>query len=101
MAFLVGILLALFVVDGVWEWVVIAAGGAIEIGESWFWLRWTHRDRPIVGVEALSGSVVEVDENGRARLAGERWRVRGAMPGEHARVVSVDGLTLVVEKIES
>jgi membrane protein implicated in regulation of membrane protease activity len=98
MALVVGILLALFVVDGVWQYVVVAVGGAIEIVEAGFWWRWTHRRRPAVGVEALVGRVVEVDEDGWARVAGERWRVRGAQPRESARVVGVDGLTLLVER---
>jgi membrane protein implicated in regulation of membrane protease activity len=99
MALVVGVLLALFVVDGGWEWAAVATGGAIEIGEAWFWWRWTHRRRPVVGAEALVGRVVDVGDAGWTRVAGERWRVRGAMPGDRARIVSIDGLTLVVEKI--
>jgi len=97
-ALVVGILLALFVVDGAWEYAVVAGGGAIELGEAWFWWRWSHRRRPAVGVEALLGRVVEVDDDGWVHAAGERWRVRGAAAGERARVIGVDGLTLVVEK---
>ena len=99
MALVVGVLLALFVLDGAWDWVVIATGGAIEIGESAFWLRWSQRRRSVVGAEALLGREVLVDEQGWTRVTGERWRVRGAGPGERARVVALDGLTLVVEKI--
>jgi membrane protein implicated in regulation of membrane protease activity len=97
-ALLVGIFLALFVVDGAWEYVVVAVGGAIELGEAAFWWRWTHRRRPAVGVEGLAGRLVEVDAEGWARVDGALWRVRGAGPGESARVVGVDGLTLVVER---
>jgi membrane protein implicated in regulation of membrane protease activity len=98
MALVVGIFLALFVVDGAWDYVVIAVGGAIEVVEAGFWWRWTHGRRPAVGVETLLGRTVEVDEDGWARVAGERWRVRGAEPRESARVVGVDGLTLLVER---
>jgi membrane-bound ClpP family serine protease len=99
MALVVAVLLAIFVLDGPAEWLVVAAGGAVEVGEAWFWWRWTHRRRAVVGVEALVGRVVEVDEDGWARVAGERWRVRGARPGERGRVVGLDGLTLVVEPL--
>jgi membrane protein implicated in regulation of membrane protease activity len=96
-ALVAGILLALFVVDGAWEWAAVAGGGAVELGEAWFWWRWSHRRRAAVGVEALVGRVAEVDADGWLRLNGERWRVRGAGPGERVRVVGVEGLTLVVE----
>jgi membrane protein implicated in regulation of membrane protease activity len=99
MALVVAVLLALFVVDGAWEYAVVATGGAVEIGEAWFWWWFTHRRPSVVGAEALLGRVVEIDDDGWARVAGERWQVRGARAGERARVVSVDGLTLVVEKI--
>jgi membrane protein implicated in regulation of membrane protease activity len=97
-ALVIGILLALFVLDGPWQYVAVAVGGAIEIGEAGLWWRWTHRRRAAVGVEALVGRTVTVDEDGWARVVGERWRVRGAEPGESARVVGVDGLTLIVER---
>ena len=97
MALVVAILLAIFVVDGVWEYVVIAIGGAIELGEATFWWRWTHRRRPAVGVETLVGRAIDV-ERGWTVVAGERWQVRGVDDGP-ARVVSVDGLTLVAERL--
>ena len=98
MAFLVSVFLAVFFLDGPWQYLVVAVGGAIEIGEAALWWRWTHRRRPDVGVERLVGRTVTVDEDGWARVVGERWRVRGAEPGESARVVGVDGLTLLVER---
>jgi membrane protein implicated in regulation of membrane protease activity len=99
MALLIGILLALFVVDGPLEYVVVAVGGAIEVAEARFWWRYTHRDRPAVGIDVLVGREVAIDPEGWAHVVGERWRVRGAGPGERARIVGVDGLTLIVEKI--
>ena len=97
MALVVAIFLAVFVVDGAWDYVVIAAAGAIEIGEATFWWRWTHRRRPAVGVETLIGRSVEV-ERGWTSVCGERWRVRGVADGP-ARIVDVDGLTLVTERL--
>jgi membrane protein implicated in regulation of membrane protease activity len=99
MALVVAVLLALFVVDGPWQWAVVAGGGAIEAGEAWFWWRWTHRRRPAVGVEALVGVEAVVDPDGWVRVQGELWRARGAAPGDRVRVVAVDGLTLVVEPL--
>jgi membrane protein implicated in regulation of membrane protease activity len=100
-ALVVAVLLALFVVNGPWVWVVIAGGGAIEIGEALFWWRWTHRRRPAVGVEALLGAEALVAGDGWVRVSGELWRARGAegaAPGEVVRVREVKGLTLVVER---
>src|SRR4051794_4549254 len=98
MALVVGIALALFVVDGAWEWVAVAAGGAIEIAEASFWWRWTHRRPPAVGVSVLIGREVDV-RGGWTEIVGERWRVAGIESGR-ARIVRVDGLTLVVERAD-
>jgi membrane protein implicated in regulation of membrane protease activity len=98
MALLVGVLLALFVVDGPLEWVAIAGGGAVEVGEAWFWWRWSHRRRSTVGVESLVGRIARVDDDGWLRIDGERWRVRGGEPGDRVRVVGVDGLTLLARR---
>jgi membrane protein implicated in regulation of membrane protease activity len=73
-------------------------GAAVELGESWFWWRWSRRHGPAVGAEALVGRVAVVDDDGWIRVDGERWRVRGAEPGERVRVLAVDGLELVVER---
>jgi membrane-bound serine protease (ClpP class) len=102
MALVVAVLLAVFVLDGPWEWVAVAGGGAIEIGEAWFFLRWTQRRRPEVGVEALVGADGEMTEPGWVTVRGELWRARSDVPldaGERVRVRAVDGLTLVVERI--
>ena len=76
----------------------------IEIGESWLWWRWTHRDRPAVGVQTLVGRTAIVsEESGWVHVGGELWRARGAEgapPGEAVTVdgVDVDGLTLLVRR---
>jgi membrane protein implicated in regulation of membrane protease activity len=100
MALVVAVLVAVFVLDGPWQWVAVAAGGAIEIGEAWFWLHWTHRRRPAVGVEALIGTYGEMTDAGWVSVNGELWRVRSDAPlqgGQRVRVRAVDGLALVVE----
>jgi membrane protein implicated in regulation of membrane protease activity len=97
-ALLAAILVAVFVTDGAWDYVVVAVGGTIELAESTFWYRWSRRRRAAVGVETLVGRTIEIDADGWARVDGERWAVLGAGPGERAHVVGVDGLTLLVER---
>ncbi len=99
MALVVAVLLALFVLDEPWTVVAVAGGGAIELGEAWFWWRWSHRGRPVVGAEALVGLVGEMTDDGWVRVNGELWRARGGAAGEHVRVRAVDGLTLDVERV--
>jgi membrane protein implicated in regulation of membrane protease activity len=88
-----------FVLDDPWRIAAVLGGGAIEIGEAWFWWRWTHRSPPAVGVEALVGAAGVVTGDGWVRVNGELWRARGAeglRPGERVVVDGVDGLTVVV-----
>lgn len=105
MALVVGVLLAVFVVPEPWGYAAVAAGGAIEVAEAGYWLRWTRRRRPETGAEALIGSVARVVDqcrpDGRVRVRGELWAARcpaGADVGEQVRVLALDELTLVVER---
>jgi membrane protein implicated in regulation of membrane protease activity len=98
-ALVVGVLLALFVVDGAMQWVVIGGGGAIEIGEAWFWWRLSHRRRSAVGIETLIGLESTVNDDGWVRVQGELWQQRGGAPGQRVRIRAVEGLTLVVEPL--
>ena len=91
----------MFVLDDPWRLAAVVGGGAIEIGEAWFWWRWTHRRPPAVGVEALVGTTGVVAEDGWVRVNGELWHARGAedaRPGEAVVVEAVDGLTLLVRR---
>ena len=104
MGLLVGILLAVFVVDGAWEWVVVGAGAAFELGETAFLFRWSQRRRAVVGAEALVGrrAIVAVDcmPDGQVRVAGELWQATcrgGATAGDEVIVRAVRGLVLEVE----
>jgi membrane-bound serine protease (ClpP class) len=103
-AALVAILLALFVLPSPWGLVAIVVGASIEIGEAWFWIRFTQRRRAVTGVEGLigrRGRVVEACRpDGRVRVNGELWRAHcpaGADVGDDVRVVGIDDLTLLVE----
>jgi len=72
------------------------------------WLLWRARHSQVVtGAEALIGATVlaleTIDAEGWAEMRGERWRVRSTRPlhpGQAARVVARDGLTLHVEPEE-
>jgi membrane protein implicated in regulation of membrane protease activity len=103
-AAVVAILLAIFVLPSPWGLVAIVAGITIEVGESWFWIRFTRRRRVVTGAEGLIGQDAVVVEacrpDGRVRVHGELWRAhcaRGADVGEHVRVTRVNDLTLGVE----
>jgi membrane protein implicated in regulation of membrane protease activity len=104
MALVVAVLLAVFVLDGVWEWVVIAAGATFELGETALLIWWSKRRRAVVGAETLVGrtAVVAADcmPEGQVRVAGELWRAvcrGGAAVGDEVVVVAVRGLELEVE----
>ena len=84
--------------------VPLAAASAVVLGGiGAFALR--SRRRPVVaGVEAMAGGTAEALEDfaqeGWVLAFGERWKARSAAPlakGARARIVAVDGLTLVVE----
>lgn len=104
MGLVVGLLLALFVLDEPWSWVAVTLGAGWEIGETVLLVRWSQRRRAAVGAEALVGrrAVVASDcmPEGQVRVAGELWRARcagGATVGDEVVVREVDGLTLIVE----
>jgi membrane protein implicated in regulation of membrane protease activity len=106
MLLIVSLLLAIFVLEEPWSWVVAVAGGLLEIGESWYYIRWSQKRRPDVGVEALIGrrALVSMDcrPDGQVRVAGELWQAHcesGAGAGEEVVVRAVEGLTLVVEPV--
>ena len=103
------ILLAVFVLPDAWDLPVVAAGAVAEVGDGYFWFRWSRRRRAAVGAEALPGRLAEVVERcdpvGQVKVDGERWRARVAGddavdPGETVRVVFLEGLTLLVERAD-
>ena len=105
MLFVAAVILAIWVIPSPWGLVLVVAAGIVEIGESYIWMRISRRHRVKVGAETLIGSLAEVANpcrpDGQVRIHGELWRARcekGADPGERVRVVSRDGLTLLVER---
>lgn len=91
-----------------WELLVpfalLSGLGAVAVGV--FALR-ARRRPPVSGREAMLGAtaraLADIDGEGWVWAFGERWRARSARPlakGGRARVIAVDGLTLVVEPLE-
>ena len=104
MVFLVAILLAVFVLEEPWTWIVVIAGATFELGETTLFIWWSKRRRAVVGTEVLIGRPAIVSTEckpvGQVRIVGELWQARcepGADVGDEVIVKAVDGLTLVVE----
>jgi membrane-bound ClpP family serine protease len=102
--FVIGVLLALFVVPGQWAVPVIVVAAVVEISETLLTLWWSRRAPPKVGVETLIGmvgrAVTDCRPTGTVRVRGEVWRARserGVAAGEQAQVQGRDRLTLLVE----
>jgi membrane protein implicated in regulation of membrane protease activity len=102
--FLIGVLLAVFVLPSPWGLVAVLVGALLDIAETGVFLWWSQRRRATVGVEALVGreGVVLSDlwPEGQVKVAGEIWRARcsgGCESGTRVVVRRVDGLTLEVE----
>ena len=82
MAFLVALLLALFVLP-----YPVELGGdrrrrrRVELAEAWFWWWLSHRRQPAVGVETLVGArgdrrSARAGRYGQVRVRGEIWQAR-------------------------
>ena len=99
----VSILLAIFVLEGPWTWIVVMTGATLELIEATLLVRWSKRRTAVVGAEALIGQralvLAECKPFGQVQLAGELWQARcdpGADVGDEVIVTALDGLTLVV-----
>jgi membrane-bound serine protease (ClpP class) len=102
-ALVVAVLCAILFLEPPWSFLAVIGGAAIEVGESVFWIRFSRRRRPHVGAETLIGMqavvVVPCRPEGQVKLNGELWKARcdaGAGEGDRVRVVSLEGLTLLV-----
>jgi len=92
-----------------WNVLLLVAGCVLEVVEITVLRRWSKRiDRRTTrttGAEALIGQAAKVVEacrpEGMVQLRGELWVARceeGADPGDTVRVLSLEGLTLVVAR---
>ena len=104
MLFLLGVVLAVFVLPSPWGLVAIVVGGMLDIAETGLFLWWSRRRHASVGVEALVGRTgvasTALWPEGQVRIAGELWKARcegGCDPGTSVVVREIEGLTLVVE----
>ncbi len=103
MALTVALVLAVFVLPHPWGIVAVAIGSIIEVAESLFWVRWSRRRKAQVGAETLVGAEADVRGGGYVFVQGELWRAHGAEHlerGDRVRILAVDGLTLVVERLD-
>ena len=109
MILLLGIYLAVFVLDSPWSIVVLVAACILEPVEIAFLRNWSkrigRRTKATTGAEGMIGKRAEVVRecrpSGTVRLDGELWEARcegGAAPGDEVQVKGVEGLTLVVSR---
>jgi membrane-bound serine protease (ClpP class) len=104
-AFLISILLAVFVVPPEWAIPVVLAGGLVEVAEAFFLMRYSRRRKASVGAETMIGRRARVDTaclpEGQVWIDGERWAARcegGAAEGDTVIVRGREELTLIVER---
>lgn len=105
MLFAVALLLAIFWLPGPIGWTIVGLAFLAELGEAWFWYRWSQRRRTHVGAETLVGRhatvVVACRPGGQVKLDGEHWQAvcaDGAEVGDRVEIEAVDGLTLQVRR---
>jgi membrane-bound serine protease (ClpP class) len=84
--------------------VPLAAVSALVLGGAGALALRARRRPAVAGVEAMTGTSVEAledfEQEGWVLAFGERWKARSAAPlkrGARARIVAVEGLTLVVQ----
>ena len=106
MIFLTGVVLAIFVVPEAWRIPVVIGFGLLEVAETTITWRLSRRWAPKVGPETLIGAigsaVTDCRPTGTVRIRGEVWQARcdaGVVVGRRVRVLSRDGLTLLVEPL--
>jgi membrane protein implicated in regulation of membrane protease activity len=102
--FLIGVLLAIFVLPSPWGLVAIGVGAALDIAETGVFLWWSKRRKASVGVDTLVGktgvAAGELWPEGQVKINGEIWNARcarGCESGTRVVVRAVDGLMLEVE----
>lgn len=102
---LVAIVLAIFVFPQPWGLIAVVGGAAIDVSQTFAYLRWSQRRRAAVGAESLVGrravAVTALHPRGQVRLDGELWSAVSNTSVERGREVvvrGVEGLTLVVER---
>jgi membrane protein implicated in regulation of membrane protease activity len=102
--FLIGVLLAVFVLPFPWGLVAIGIGAAVDIAETGGFLWWSRRRKALVGLESMVGrhgvAVGDLWPEGQVKVSGEIWKAScegGCDAGTAVVVRGVRGLTLDVE----
>jgi len=102
--FLIGVLLAIFVLPSPWGLVAVAIGAVLDIAETFLFIWWSKRRNATVGVDSLVGksgvAVGELWPVGQVKVNGEIWKARcdgGCDAGTAIVVRRVEGLMLEVE----
>jgi membrane protein implicated in regulation of membrane protease activity len=100
-ALLVGGTLAIVFLDLPWSAVIIVLLAGFEVFEFRLW-RWAVRQRPRAGTEGIVGEVGTLTAGDRVRIRGSSYRARilDGGPGDRVRVERVEGMTLVVRRIQ-
>ena len=103
---IIAILLALLVLPAPWNVAAIAIAALWELLTALGGLWWSQRRAAKVGAESMIGREVEVRRAcrpvGQVSVRGEIWQARcdaGADAGDKVRILGLDGLTLVVERV--
>jgi membrane protein implicated in regulation of membrane protease activity len=103
---IIALALALFVLPSPWNLAVVVAAAFWELATALGGLWWSQRYAAKVGAEAMVGREVEVRRAcrpiGQVSVRGEIWQARceqGADAGDKVRILGLDGLTLVVERV--
>jgi membrane-bound serine protease (ClpP class) len=102
MSFVIGTLIAIYFLDGVWKWALIAAVALLELAEIGLWLKW-RKVTSSTGAEGMVGmsgvALSDCKPDGQVKVKGQIWKARcdqGVAAGEGVSVLAVDGLRLDV-----
>jgi membrane protein implicated in regulation of membrane protease activity len=100
-ALLIGGTLAYVFLPFPWWLVVVVMLAGLEFFEFRLW-RWAVRQRPRAGIEGIVGERGILSSDGRVRIRGSSYsaRVLEGATGEPVIVEKVEGMILVVRKIQ-
>ncbi len=97
----------LLVLPGPWNVVGFIAVTFLWFGELYLWSRKVKKRPKRTGVQTLIGKegvvVTACHPSGQVRVGGELWEARceaGASEGDAVRVVSLERLTAIVERVQ-
>ena len=102
MAFIIGTLIAVIFLDGIWRILVIGSVALVEVVEIAIWMRW-RKVRATTGAEGIVGMkgivLTPCKPEGQIRVKGQIWKAgckEGAEEGDAVVVEAVEGLKLTV-----